>query len=220
MNFRFMTKQGGFGRWLITSGMLLCLLIPGWAWADIYKYEDRTGRLYFTDRPIKKSGYRLLWRSGTGGAGQTRSRIDTAASEQNRQRYTPLIERIARELKLKAALLHAVVKAESAYDPRALSRTGARGLMQLMPDTARRYGVYDSWDPKSNLSGGATYLRDLLVMFDQDLRLALAAYNAGENAVKKYGNQIPPYPETQTYVRRVLSYYQQNLASGQYAMLR
>ncbi|MCW8921156.1 MAG: lytic transglycosylase domain-containing protein, partial [Sedimenticola sp.] len=148
-----------------------------------------------------------------------RSRIDTSAIKSNRIRYTPLIREIARKVRLKPSLLHAVIEAESAYDPRARSRTGARGLMQLMPGTARRYGVYDSWDPKSNLAGGATYLRDLLEMFEHDLRLALAAYNAGENAVKKYGNKIPPYPETQAYVSRVLTYYHENEASGLYASL-
>ncbi|MCB1903858.1 MAG: lytic transglycosylase domain-containing protein, partial [Gammaproteobacteria bacterium] len=89
-----------------------------------------------------------------------------------------------------------------------LSKKGARGLMQLMPGTADRYGVNDSWDPEQNLDGGARYLRDLLDMFDQDLKLAVAAYNAGENAVKKYGNKIPPYPETVQYVRKVVTFYQ------------
>jgi soluble lytic murein transglycosylase-like protein len=78
--------------------------------------------------------------------------------------------------------------------------------MQLMPGTAKRYRVKDIWDPADNLRGGARYLRDLLDMFDNDLRLALAAYNAGENAVIKYGNRIPPYPETQRYVRKVLQF--------------
>ncbi len=187
--------------------------------ADIYKYEDRSGKLYFTDRPLKGNGYRLLWRSPTAGKKSVSSRIDTASSEKNRHRYSPMIEEIAQKVRLKPALLHAVIKAESAYDPRALSRTGAQGLMQLMPGTAKRYGVYDSWDPKSNLTGGATYLRDLLIMFDNDLRLALAAYNAGENAVKKFGNRIPPYPETEAYVVRVLDLYRENQSSGQFAAL-
>ncbi len=187
--------------------------------AEIYKYEDRQGRLHFTDRPMKGGGYHLLWRSGPTENKPNRSRIDTSAIKSNRIRYTPLIREIARKVRLKPSLLHAVIEAESAYDPRARSRTGARGLMQLMPGTARRYGVYDSWDPKSNLAGGATYLRDLLEMFEHDLRLALAAYNAGENAVKKYGNKIPPYPETQAYVSRVLTYYHENEASGLYASL-
>ena len=119
-----------------------------------------------------------------------------------------MIEKVAQRTNLKPELLHAVVRAESAYDPKALSKKGARGLMQLMPATADRYGVNDSWDPEQNLDGGARYLRDLLDMFDQNLKLAVAAYNAGENAVKKYGNTIPPYPETRQYVRKVVTFYQ------------
>ena len=201
--------------------MLLAGLLPvsTVTYAEVYKYLDRQGRLHFTDRPMKGSGYRLLWRSGRDSKRSFESRIDIASSDRNRHRFTPLIDEIAQKVRLKPALLHAVIKAESAYDPRALSRTGARGLMQLMPDTAKRYGVHDSWDPRSNLTGGAAYLRDLLVMFEHDLRLALAAYNAGENAVKKFGNQIPPYPETRAYVARVLSYYQKNRSSGRYASL-
>ncbi len=197
---------------------LLVFVAP--ALADIYKYEDRSGKLYFTDRPMKGSRYRLLSHIKTNQKKRSSgSRIDTASTERNRQRYAPLIQEVARKVRLNPALLHAVIRAESAYDPRALSRTGARGLMQLMPETAKRYGVYDSWDPKSNLTGGATYLRDLLVMFDNDLRLALAAYNAGENAVKRYGNQVPPYPETQTYVSRVLQLYSENETSGRFASI-
>lgn len=88
------------------------------------------------------------------------------------------------------------------------------GLMQLMPGTAKRYGVEDTWDPKDNLDGGARYLRDLLAMFKYDLKLALAAYNAGENAVVKYGNRIPPFPETRNYVDQVLAYYLENRTSA------
>ena len=101
-----------------------------------------------------------------------------------------------------------MVRAESAYRSDAVSSKGAVGLMQLMPGTAERYGVTDRRDPAQNLRGGTEYLRDLLQMFDNDLQLALAAYNAGENAVIKYGNQIPPYNETQNYVRKVIRFYQ------------
>jgi soluble lytic murein transglycosylase-like protein len=125
----------------------------------------------------------------------------------NRLAYTAMIEQIAQETGLKAELLHAVIRAESAYDPGALSPAGAGGLMQLMPGTADRYGVRDRFDPAQNLRGGARYLRDLLQMFDRNLQLALAGYNAGENAVIQYDRTIPPYAETQQYVKRVLQYY-------------
>jgi soluble lytic murein transglycosylase-like protein len=117
-----------------------------------------------------------------------------------------LIEMVAGQHNLYPELLHAVIRTESAYNPSAVSSAGATGLMQLMPGTAKRYSVKDIWDPVDNLRGGAKYLRDLLDMFGNDLRLALAAYNAGENAVIKYGNRIPPYPETQRYVRKVLQF--------------
>jgi soluble lytic murein transglycosylase-like protein len=125
------------------------------------------------------------------------------------KRYADMITKVAREQKLEPALLHAVVMAESAYNPRAKSRKGATGLMQLMPETAKRYGVSDRLNPLENLRGGARYLRDLLALFDNNLRLVLAAYNAGEGAVMRSGNAIPNYPETRAYVPRVLRHYEQ-----------
>ncbi|MFO1433667.1 MAG: lytic transglycosylase domain-containing protein [Candidatus Competibacteraceae bacterium] len=125
----------------------------------------------------------------------------------NRKLYAPQIEQIARTYGLDPQLLHAVIGAESAYDPAAVSTKGAMGLMQLMPDTARRFGVEDPFNPTANLHGGARYLRWLMDRFQSDLELVLAAYNAGEGAVERYGNAIPPYEETRTYVARVLDYY-------------
>jgi hypothetical protein len=124
----------------------------------------------------------------------------------SRQRWAPAIQHVAVTYRLEPALLHAVISAESGYNPRARSPQGARGLMQLMPGTAARFAVINPYDPLANLHGGAHYLRWLLDLF-KDLRLALAAYNAGESAVQRYGNTVPPYPETRTYVRRVLDFY-------------
>ena len=104
-------------------------------------------------------------------------------------------------------LVKAVIKAESNFNPNAVSSKNAQGLMQITPPTAQDYDVEDTFDPSSNINGGVKILRDLINQFDGDLRLALAAYNAGRNAVIKYGNNIPPYPETQQYVTRVMSYY-------------
>jgi len=104
-------------------------------------------------------------------------------------------------------LLYSIMHQESSFKPRAMSYKGARGLMQLMPGTASRFGVGNIWDPKQNIEGGARYMRFLLDMFDGDVRLALAGYNAGEGAVMKYGNQIPPYSETREYVRRIGNRY-------------
>jgi len=113
----------------------------------------------------------------------------------------------ARAFQLDPALIHAVISAESGYNPLARSPKGAKGLMQLMPATARRYGVDNPLDPKQNIEGGSAYLRYLLTLFGNDLQLALAAYNAGEGAVMEYGHRIPPYRETTQYVPKVLSYY-------------
>lgn len=107
-----------------------------------------------------------------------------------------------------AALLHAVISVESGYRERAVSSKGASGLMQLMPATARRYGLVNRQDPAENIRAGARYLRDLLAMFDNDIELALAAYNAGENAVLRFGRRIPPYGETRRYVPLVMAHYQ------------
>ncbi|MFZ2266970.1 MAG: lytic transglycosylase domain-containing protein [Azonexus sp.] len=123
-------------------------------------------------------------------------------------RFDQVVEQTAQTYGLESSLLHAVISVESGYNPAAVSPKGARGLMQLMPGTAQRYGVADAMDPVQNVQGGARYLRDLLKMFNSDKRLAVAAYNAGENAVARYGNQIPPYRETVSYVPKVMRYYE------------
>jgi soluble lytic murein transglycosylase-like protein len=128
--------------------------------------------------------------------------------------YDRMVNKIARTYGLESALLHAVISVESRYSPTAVSKAGAIGLMQLMPETAKRYGVVDPLDPLQNLRGGARYLRYLLKKYNNDRNLALAAYNAGEASVAKYGNQIPPYPETTNYVPRVMGYYRKYLVKG------
>lgn len=120
-----------------------------------------------------------------------------------------LIDRYARFFGVAPQLVQAVVQAESGYNPKALSSKGAMGLMQLMPGTAELLGVSNAWDPQQNVRGGTAYLRQQLDRFDGSVRLAVAAYHAGPNAVAKYGG-VPPYPDTQEYVERVLSLYQQN----------
>ena len=186
---------------LIVCGCLAVL--PFLAGADIYKYVDKHGRVHLTDRP-QHDGYKRLVKTWKGWQ-------EADASSHNvphyRKRYEPAIARAAKAYRMPPALLHAVITAESAYNAEAVSSAGAVGLMQLMPGTAKRYGVSNRRDPIANVSGGTRYLRDLLNMFDNNLVLALAAYNAGENAVIRNGHKIPPYKETQTYVRRVLKYY-------------
>jgi soluble lytic murein transglycosylase-like protein len=126
-------------------------------------------------------------------------------------KYNQTIEDVARTYGLDSALLYAVISVESSYDAKALSKKGASGLMQLTPNIAKYYGVEDRLDPVQNIQGGAQYLRDMLILFNNDVSLAIAAYNAGETAVVRYGNRIPPYHETMNYVPRVLSLYQEYL---------
>jgi len=182
-----------------------CLICAPAAVADIYRYVDSYGTVHLTDRP-PHDGYQLiqLKRKKT-----LMSRINFRDKEANRKRFSGKIAEVANRYEVPEALLHAVITIESVYDPDAISRAGAVGLMQLMPATARRYGVYNRRNPAANLSGGTRYLKDLLIRFDNDIELALAGYNAGETAVEKYGNQIPPYDETQEYVRKVLKLYSQ-----------
>ncbi len=181
--------------------------------AEIFKYEDLDGHIIFTDKPLE-GNFRLVWHSKPPAKGK---KIEpefsfrrTVVNRTHLTFYTPMIDDVAERTRLYPELLHAVVRAESAYNPHAVSRAGAVGLMQLMPDTARRFGVTNSRDPRENLEGGARYLRHLLTKFSNNLKLALAAYNAGENAVIKYGNKIPPYPETRNYVKKVIAFYKQN----------
>ena len=135
-----------------------------------------------------------------------RATIPFKINETNRQRFIRDIAVIAGQHRLEPELLHAVISAESAFNPKAVSHAGAMGLMQLMPATAARFGVNNPFDPVANMRGGARYLRWLLDRF-KSLKLAIAAYNAGEGAVERYGNAIPPFKETQTYVARVLEFY-------------
>jgi len=172
--------------------------------ADIYRLVDAQGVVHLSDRPLGRGSVRIV--RTVRGYVPASSRAKNY--RRNRRRYAPLIDRVARRLHLDRALVHAVVHVESAYDPRAVSRKGAVGLMQLMPATARRYGVRDRYDPRQNVSGGARYLRDLLYQF-RNVVLALAAYNAGENAVRRARNRVPPFTETRRYVRKVLSRYRE-----------
>ena len=126
----------------------------------------------------------------------------------NYKNYRSLIQKIAEQTQVDPALLHAIIQAESSYNPRARSPRGAVGLMQLMPATGRRFGAKNLTDPTANVYAGARYLRYLLEIFDNNKKLAIAGYNAGEYAVKRHGNKIPPYKQTQKYVNKVMSLYE------------
>jgi soluble lytic murein transglycosylase-like protein len=179
----------------------------------VYKYIDAQGVIHLTNQPPPSPQQLLYARSYLIYPYQPPSnpRPKTILPHQN---YAPLIAAAAQQVQLPTALLQAVIQVESAYNPQAVSPKGAVGLMQLMPATAKRYGVIDRTDPAANLQGGARYLRDLLTLFNEDLTLALAAYNAGEQAVKKYDNKIPPYQETINYVNKVRKLYERFLLTN------
>jgi soluble lytic murein transglycosylase-like protein len=167
--------------------------------ADIYIYRDpKSGVVHFTNVPIR-SKYRSLIRSLLPG--------------QKERRYDQMIRELSQRYGVEFALVKAVIKAESSFNPLALSPKGARGLMQLMPQTAALHGVSNIHSPRENVKGGVQHLRLLLNRFRGNLRLTLAAYNAGVKAVEQYGG-VPPFSETKEYIRRVLSYRQSYLRRG------
>ncbi|HXN16362.1 MAG TPA: transglycosylase SLT domain-containing protein [Usitatibacter sp.] len=184
------------------------------ALADIYSFTDERGVVHFTNIAGLDKRYKLMRKEGGNysGAGLRAGGPVFMPSNEDILRYSPIIETASKAYGVDKALVHAVISAESGYNPQALSRTGAMGLMQLMPETARRYGVQNMMDPTENIHGGVRYLKDLLAMFGGNLVLAIAAYNAGENAVIRHGHRIPPYAETKHYVPKVLSFYRNYLS--------
>lgn len=192
---------------LFISTILLVLTVSLPVTADIYKYVDKYGRVILTDKP-KNNNYKRLVKTWKGWE-EKKSQIDYDEFAANKKKYASTIEFYASRYQLPTSLLHAVITTESAYDPNAISRAGAVGLMQLMPETAKRYGVSNRRNPSDNVNGGTRYLRDLLKMFNNNVVLALAAYNAGEGAVIKHGNKVPPYNETRNYVNKVIAYYKE-----------
>lgn len=204
-------------------GLVLLALSAAPCSADIYRYIDENGGMHFSDVRLD-ARYELFMKTrpapaetapaATVEAAQALPLVATAAASpafkptKINARFADMVAQVAREQKVEPALLHAVITVESAYNPRAKSPKGATGLMQIMPNTGKRYGVTDLLNPIKNITAGAKYLRDLLGMFGNDMRLAVAAYNAGEGAVMRNGNNIPPYAETQAYVPRVLKYYE------------
>ena len=179
-----------------------CLLTGGpIVQAEIYQYIDAKGTISLTNVPSDVR-YRRIDLQIT--------RFHPLISERELE---PMISRFSRQHQLHPALIRAVIKAESDFDPMAVSRAGAIGLMQLMPQTAVRLEVQDLFDPEDNIGGGTKYLRQLLDRFSGNLPLALAAYNAGEHVVDRY-RSLPPIDETREYVRKVLRYYRTFLMRG------
>ena len=186
--------------------LLIALLVAGGAAAHsrIYTYVDADGVKHFTDVP-DNNRYRLLVLSPQDMT-QSGDHYDSILLARAAQ-YDAIIETAAVAAALEPNLLRAVIVVESGFNSRAVSKRGAVGLMQLMPATGSRFGVSNLYDPKQNIHAGARYLKFLMDRFGQNVRLALAAYNAGEEAVDRNGGQIPPYTETMAYVPKVLKIY-------------
>jgi hypothetical protein len=183
--------------------ILFCLLFSHYGYSQSYYYKKQGDVVVYTNLQPNSGGFKKLrtpW-------GKTRSTKPYYGSIRYSDGYNKYIERVARRYSLDPNLIKAIIKIESNFDPKAVSHKGAMGLMQLMPQTALNNGVSNPFDPAQNIQGGARYFKKLMNMFNDNIKLALAGYNAGENAVIKYGFKIPPYNETENYVEKVLYHY-------------
>ena len=172
-------------------------LAPASVAADIYMYIDKDGVIHFTNAPtVSETDYRLY----------VKELPKSISTYYTPDRYDRLIEEASQKYDVAAPLLKAIIKAESDFDTFAVSKKGARGLMQIMPENYKSLNISDPFDPWENIMGGAKYFRQMLDRFNGKLALSLAAYNAGPTVVERY-QRIPPYKETETYVERVLHYY-------------
>lgn len=187
----------------VTTIWIMLQTIPAVLGGSIQRYVDESGRVIFTNLGTDRTTLAAPALSPL-----LQAAAKAAASPASREQlYAPLIEDAAGRYKISPDLVKAMIRVESNFNPEAVSTKGCKGLMQLLPDTAKRFGVKNIFDPTENLEGGMKYLRFLLDYFKNDLNLALAGYNAGENAVTRYKG-IPPYRETRDYVKKVTTIYQ------------
>ena len=208
-----MDQAKRYQKWKIGLALLVSLLLTNNAYADIYMMLDKEGNQHFAERKVD-STYRLILKSDSNtstNSFNTQKRknyilVHVPRNKTLQKRYHPIILQAASEYHLEPSFIHAVITAESSYQRNAVSSAGAQGLMQLMPETALRFGVNDPFDPKQSINAGSEYLYKLLQEF-KSKELALAAYNAGEGTVRRYNKKIPPYPETEQYVDKVMGFY-------------
>lgn len=190
------------------AGFLLIAYLFGVqsVWAEVYKFTDKDGIVHYTN--IRPGGQQKVqtFSFPCYASDSSCNQLDWEKIPLNRGAFSEAIQFAAEEYAVDDALIRAIIHAESAYQPEALSPKGAQGLMQLMPATQAELQIVDVFDPVSNIEGGTQYLSRLLAQFDQSVELAAAAYNAGPGAVREYGG-IPPYKETREYVRRVKILY-------------
>jgi soluble lytic murein transglycosylase-like protein len=189
---------------MIFPGFFLCTLLCGspFSFADIYRFKDERGVWHFSN--VKNDPrFRLYMRTPN----------HNKPANQYIRDYDEAISKASRKFRVEPSLIKAVIRAESGFDQKAVSHKGAQGLMQLMPDTAYQMEVADPFDPEENIFGGTRYLSLMLDRFQNNVQLALAAYNAGPERVEEYRG-IPPFAETRTFVERVLRYYSQYGVAG------
>lgn len=184
----------------LAAGLMSAVVMPE-AIADVYISSDGKGGFILSNVHRPGRQYEQVISESTADGGPANAQLVTGRP------YADLVAAAALANDVPQALLHALIKAESGYNPKARSPKGAAGLMQLMPDTAKEMGVKDVLDPKSNVQGGARYLKRMLTLFDNDITLAVAAYNAGPEAVLSRGKVVPPFAETRRYVPNVLRDY-------------
>ena len=183
------------------------LVAPLTATANIYSFKDDAGVTHFSNLAHLDKRYKLVYKIPASWNARPNAWTPSFPKSVDIGKLVPVIDNAARTHGVDPRLVHAVIRAESGYNERAQSNKGALGLMQLIPATAERMGVKDVFDPVDNIFGGTRYLSHLIKMFNGDVELALAGYNAGENAVVRHGNRIPPFAETQAYVPKVLAFY-------------
>ena len=186
---------------VLAAALVVCLTAAVPAEAQIYSWRDASGTLVLSDKP-RPDGLGEMTTYAVRGSTSLRTTAAPKATA-NQTRFDELIEHHAAARGVSPDLVRAVIQAESGFNPHAISRKGAMGLMQLMPATARELGVANPFHPEDNIRGGVTYLAQLLARYGQNVELALAAYNAGPASVERFGNVVPPYRETRDYVKKI-----------------
>lgn len=194
----------------LTLGLLV-IALPMHSQAEFYVYKENDGTSWITDRKMPQERYKLMATIGRPTAVVSCRNMTRTKLEKRADSYTDAIEAYSIAFEVDPKLIRALIATESCFDRKAISSVGARGLMQLMPATAKELGVKDSFDANQNIRGGIKYFSQMMTRFNHNTELALAAYNAGPNAVEKYGG-IPPYAETKGYVKKVLKRYKRYIA--------
>ena len=190
--------------------IVFTLIFSGRCSADLYMYVDENGSIFFTDAPTHSKYIKIKETAKKEEKKQKTESSDSLAARKaqvNKDILYRKIQHTANKHDVDPDLIWAMIKTESNFNSKAISPKGAKGLMQLMPATARAYDVSDPFDPYDNIEGGIRYMRYLLMMFNGNVSLSLAAYNAGEHKVLSYKRNVPPFSETKSYINRVLTYY-------------